>query len=152
MKPIYEVVREVLDDLELSYEELREKNVIRFGLAGQHARWDCFAEAREEIQVYSLLALAPLTIPEEKRPAVAELVCRINYAMQIGGYRHDLGDGEVNYTNTVDLEGTLDPKPVIRQATMAVLSTCDHFFPAFASIVYADLSPLQALEKLQGEG
>ena len=64
--------------------QMGEEQVLQLAFQGTHGRWLCFAQAREEMSQVVFYSVAPVQIPEEKRPSVSEFITRANYGLIIG--------------------------------------------------------------------
>jgi hypothetical protein len=101
---------------------------------------------RREDHVLQLLCLPDIRIPDDKRPAMFEVLALVNEQLWLGHfdvwssgnvllYRHGLMLGD---------EGLLS----IAQAQAAVeaaVDECDRFYPAFQFILWGDKTPAEAL-------
>ncbi|MGE0706971.1 MAG: YbjN domain-containing protein [Planctomycetota bacterium] len=150
MGRIYESMVEWFQEDGWNFQEHPERGYVSMGVDGSHANWRCFAQADEEREIFVFYAVAPVKVPEEQRHDVALFTTRANYGMRIGNFELDLDDGELRYKTSVDVEGTYDITAVIRQCVAAALSTADRYFPGLAGILYAGLSPQEAVAKVEG--
>lgn len=61
--------------------------------------------------------IVPATVPEEARTEAAVAVAAINYGLAVGKFELDLTDGELRFSNGIDVRGTtLDPVVYARMA------------------------------------
>ncbi len=69
--------------------------VLSMEYEGENGRWPCYAQAHADQDRYVFYSVIPVTAPEGRRIAVAELLTRANYGMLIGNFELDLDDGEI---------------------------------------------------------
>jgi len=131
---------------------LADNAVLTAGFSGENANWQCFAQAREEQEQFIFYAVAPMKAPADKRAAMAEYLTRANYGLVLGNFELDLDDGEIRYKTSVDLEGTFESRPLIRQCVYACVLTADRYFPGITAILYGNASPKGAVSLVETGG
>lgn len=115
---------------------------------GVNGTWPCYLHARErdeQLLVYSVMAE---NVPAAQRPAVAEFLTRVNYAMTIGNFEMDFDDGEVRYKTSVDVEGDHLSVAMARQLFRLNVATMDLFLPGIEAVIRGDGSPAEVLASL----
>ncbi|HBP17568.1 MAG TPA: hypothetical protein DEA08_07235 [Planctomycetes bacterium] len=151
MGAIYDAMVEWFTEDKWNFGENPEGSYIEMQVEGSNCtNWRCFARADEEREIFVFYAVSPVRAPEDKRSAIMEFLTRANYGMQIGNFEIDLNDGEIRYKTSVDLEGTKQVKPLIRQCVAACLSIADRYFTGIGGVLYANLSPLDAVTQIEG--
>jgi hypothetical protein len=125
-----------------------DDTVLQLEHAGQQGKWLCYAHAREAQQQLAFYSIYPDLIPSEQRSAVAEVLTRANYGLIIGNFELDLGDGEVRYKTSVDVEGTRLTIPLIRQVVNLNVATMDRYWPAIQDAL-AGVAPAEALRRVE---
>ncbi|HLY32805.1 MAG TPA: YbjN domain-containing protein [Ktedonobacterales bacterium] len=119
-------------------------------VTGKNANFVCYAKAREEQEQFLFYSVYPVKAPTEKRFLAAEYVTRANYGLVIGNLELDMSDGEVRYKTSIDVEGAQLNSALIKQLVYTNLSTADRYYPGFASLIYASISPEQAVMQVEG--
>lgn len=125
----------------------------RFG--GDNTHYDALLRVDTEREVLLLLVPFYLRAPRGEHSAqvrlrLLELLLHINYEILYGNFELDLSDGEVRFRLSIPFSGggvTLD---TFQRCGRAMAFACDHFFPAFQRVLWADLTPEQALATLAG--
>jgi hypothetical protein len=134
-----------------NFTEVEGKDVLRMGFSGDNGQWTCFAQAREQQEQFVFYSICPVKAPEEKRPAVAELLTRANYGLVVGNFELDYSDGEVRYkTSIAAKEGETLTPGLIKHAVYANVLTMDRYLPGIMSVLYSDVSPADAIAKVEG--
>lgn len=85
---------------------------------------------------------------EESLPAVAELVCRINYRLAFGGFDLDFNDGEIRYYYIMSSEELCDD-PMEKSKRLIYLphAMALRYGPAFVKVILGLRSPAEALKE-----
>ncbi|MGI6604734.1 MAG: YbjN domain-containing protein [Firmicutes bacterium] len=150
MSPILDTVIEFFTEDDWKFSRLEGKPVITLPCSGRNGNWHCFAEAREEQEQFIFYSVCPVKVPESKRSAVAEYITRANYGMVIGNFELDFNDGEVRYKTSIDVEGDALSPALVKNMVYINLSTLDRYLPGIMGIIYAGLTPLQAISQVEG--
>jgi len=103
--------------------------VLSMEYEGENGRWPCYAQAHGDQDRYVFYSVIPVTAPEDRRIAVAELLTRANYGMLIGNFELDLDDGEIRYKTSIDMEGVVPTSPEDRSVSTLL----------WKSLVYANV-------------
>ena len=149
MGRVFDSVIVFLQEDEWRYEEIPGEAAIRFGFTGHNARFECFGRVNEDHEIFVFYTVIPLRVPEAQRLPVAELIARINYGLNVGNFEMDINDGEIRYKTSIDVEGgELTPRMV--ETLLSVnISTTDRYFPSFTDVMYAGLTPAEAVGRIE---
>ncbi len=150
MGRIYDAMVQFFREDEWPFTEIQGKPILRTGFSGDNGQWACFAQAREEQEQFIFYSILQLRAPEEKRPAIAEFITRANYGMVIGNFEMDYSDGEIRYKTSIDVEGAELTFPLIRNLVYANVRVMDRYLPGIMQILYADVSPEEAIRSIEG--
>ncbi len=133
------------------FDRVNDVQAIRTGFSGENGKWMCYAHAREEAQQFVFYSVLPANIPLPKRDLVAEFITRANYGMIIGNYELNYDDGEVRYKTSIDIEGAELSFPLVRQVVYQNVENMDRYLPGFMSIIYAGITPADAIARIESE-
>lgn len=131
------------------FEQIEGKTILRMGFAGRSGNWQCYAQAREESEQFIFYSVAPINVPEDKRPAIAEYLTRANYGMIIGNFEMDLSDGEVRYKTSIDVEDDELTSPLVHHLVYANVLMMDKYLPGLMAVIYGGKSPLDAVTEIE---
>lgn len=106
-------------------------------------------EAEQQVVVY---AYSPKEAPQDRLPAMMELVTRANHGMLIGNFELDLSDGEVRFKVGLDLEAAEDPLPLFEPHLSVCIMTLDQYLPAIDAVIEGEASAIDALAAVEGDG
>lgn len=92
----------------------------------------------------------PIKIPEARRVAVSEFLCRANYGLYHGNFEMDFHDGEVRYKTTgmTTEEESFDEEVIGRLLNLGFAMT-DRYAPGILSVMYANDDPAEAVERIE---
>lgn len=149
MGRLYDTVIEFLSTDGWRFEEVSGQTAIRFGFTGRNARFECYGRANEDQETFMFFSILPLRAPEDKRAMIAELITRINYGMNIGNFEMDMNDGEIRYKTSIDVEGGELTQKMTESLITVNLSTTDRYFNAFTDVLYVQLTPAEAVARIE---
>lgn len=149
MSAILETVVDFFERDAWPFTHVEDWTAVRTGFKGDNGEWSCYAQAREEQAQCLFYSICPINVPEEKRPAMAELLTRANYGLFIGNFELDFSDGEVRYKTSVDVEGDSLSTALVRNLVYANVLTMDRYLPAVMSVIYSDTPPAQAIAQVE---
>jgi hypothetical protein len=143
-----------LDGLKWKYHRYPEKPVLYSGFNGDHVQWDYSLYARETGPGHFLLGVnsfIPTKTPADRRPAITELLTRINFDLSVGCFELDLADGEIRFRTSTILPGTDITPGIIEHLLRSNLSIVDERFPQIAAVLFSGASPEDALKPKESE-
>ncbi len=117
-------------------------------LSGPLERWKFFAQVVEEQRLIAFYSVCPLDVPDDRRPEVANLLTRANYALAVGNFELDFDDGEVRFKTVLDVEGQLEPARVKRMVRANGLAM-ETYLPGIAAVI-TGMPALPAIERRAG--
>jgi hypothetical protein len=151
MSAILDVVTAFFKAEEWEFTQIEDEPIVRLLYQGEHGRYVCYAQAREEEQQFVFYTLAPVNVPDEKRLAVAEFITRANYGLVVGNFELDFGDGELRYKTSIDVEDTELTPALVRPLVYANVWTLDRYVPGMMAVIYAEAEPADAIEKVEAD-
>ena len=134
---------------EWNFTQDEERPILHMGFSGDNGEWRCAAALERDESQFAFYSILPAKATVEARPAVAELVTRINYGLFTGGFEMDWGDGEIRMKTSVLLYGEELPDEMIHQVVGRNLTIMDEYFPAFMKVLYLGVTPVDAIRKAE---
>jgi hypothetical protein len=125
-----------------------ERCVLQVKFQGDHGRWDCYAQVREEQEQFVFYSVCPVSVPPEKRAVAAEFMTRANYGLVVGNLEMDYDDGEIRFKTSIDVTGASLTPAVIRQVVYGNVVMMDYYLPGLLSLLYGNESPEEILKRL----
>lgn len=119
---------------------------VNLTLAGKHADYRVTMRITHEGDYFQIYVHYPFRVRDTaQRGTAAELVCRANYGILIGGFEFDMSDGEVRFHVTHHIHGLPLAPEVVERLLYTALSTMDRYFPAFMQHLHAGHTPEDAV-------
>ncbi len=151
MGRLYDTLVMFLEEEDLKFNQMPGQTAALMTFNCDNASYICYVRVREEHEQIVFYAIYPLRAPAERRVAVAEFVARVNYGLTIGNMEIDVNDGEVRYKTSADLSVAPFTLPLLRSLMQACLATADRYYPGFTALLYSDITPEQAVTRIEGE-
>jgi hypothetical protein len=143
------VAIEVLESRGVEWEETTDPEVIRAEVASEAGEWTLFVVCREEHGRCSIYSQALWAAPETSRPAMAELLTRLNYGLALGNLEMDFADGEVRFKTSVDVSGSHLSLAMFDAILDANLAAMDAYFPALEAVRDGRMTPAEAAASVE---
>ncbi len=118
---------------------------VHFTFNGEASVLSCWVVSYEDTERLSVVTIYPLVVPEAKRLAVCEYLMRANFGILIGNFELDFQDGEVRFKTSADVESIALTPIFVRNLLYANLGTADRYFPGLMKVLYANMTPADAL-------
>lgn len=145
-------IKKCLEAQNWMYSELacRQHQIIQLKVHGSNGAVNVVIDVcKTEVM---MVAICPTYAPAAKRPAMAELLTRINYQMLIGNFDMDFDDGEIRYKVCWSFDHTSPtPDQQIEQNLLTCIEMLDYYLPAVMKVCYGNLPPVAALTALQNQ-
>ena len=154
MPTLLETAATYLQNEDWKFETDPERNMLVGNVNGDNGTWRWLLIAIEDdedniVRIYSTL---PVNVPELRRPAIAELITRINEQLGSGNFEMDYADGQVRCKTTLDLmDGTLTQAMLMR-IFIINLSITDQNVHTIMGVAFGGVEPASALEMRESEG
>lgn len=135
------------------------ERAVAMPVEGESGRWICVAQVPPERDLVLFTSILPIFVPPDGRARVAEYLTRANFGMLLGAFELDMDEGELRYRTSVDLTGVdatdLESssllRPMIRQMIYANVVNVDRYFPGVMNVLYAGLTPAEAVSRVEAE-
>lgn len=112
--------------------------------AGQWCSYRLYFLWREDLNALYFSAQFDLDIPLAKRPAIYELLARINEKLWMGHFEIAHDDHAMLFRQTCLLRGLANADPIEELVDLS-LAECDRFYPAFLYVLQQTQSAESAL-------
>ena len=130
-------------------QKLNDRDVYRMGFNGKNGLLTCYAQIRIDAEQLICYAQAPIKVPEDRRPEVAEYLTRANYGMYIGNFEMDFNDGEVRFKSSMDFEDEALSHNLIRNTIYPSVRLMDTYLPGLMKVVYGGVDARTAVEEIE---
>lgn len=146
----FDLLSNYLDDDEWFPRRIEGKYAYSMSYSGKNGDLRCYAIVRVDLEEFLFYAVAPVKVPDEVRPAVAEYLTRANYGLRIGNFELDYSDGEVRYKSSLDFEGQTLSSDLIRNAIYPAVHTMDRYLSGLLRVSFGGATPHEAIEEVEG--
>ena len=128
MNKMYNTIIQALDELELHYDRDDEHCMADLKIMCETTPFHLRMVAMEDQEVLYCFSVFPIYVPEDKRPAMCELINAINYDKVIGLLTMDPKDGKLTSRVTCSLDnGAINTKIVTIALQQAICGLEDNY-------------------------
>jgi len=136
---LYNAIIALFQRADFTFHADGNESVLSLNFSGVNGEWSCMAQARGEQGQFIFLSRCPLKAPMASRQSIAELICRINFGLIVGGFQMDFDDGEILFKTSIDVSGShLEVEDLINLFKPVVfinLMMMDAFLPVVSSVL-----------------
>ena len=127
------------------FEVGEEQQIVRETIKGDNSSYKVAVAWNDEASRINFWVRDIMTIPQPKRATAGTLVNMINWRLDLSDFEFDMEDGELMVNLSFNLrDGTLGHDQIDSHFN-AVVWIADKYYPAFQKVVWADVSPEEAL-------
>ncbi len=132
-----------------TFHRLDEHHAIEMPVAGENGNFRLLAIADEERNILRFLTFIEGKVPQARRHDIMEFLTRANYGLLLGNFEMDLGDGEVRFKCSVDLEGVPLSYPMYQNLLYVSVGVADRYFPGFQRVLQGSSDPAAAVADVE---
>lgn len=148
---LHRFVRQTLDDSGIAYEAtLAETDAIGFPLPAAEGEYAVIFLTNERSRIVTSLVQPELTVPGDRRSAVAEFITRVNWMLPLGCLEFSLDDGTLRSRIAVTVNDTALSAAMVRTMLNSAVSLLDRCLPAIRLVAFEGLDPRDAATRLGG--
>jgi hypothetical protein len=148
MKDVIVAVHSFLRHEEIKFEQTHFDGVLKLGFIGDNGCFLGYVDADEERRAVQVRTIAPVRVERSKMPDVAELLMRVNCRLLLGNLELNMDSGTiVSRTGIVLGESDLHHE-VMEHLLYANWLNMDRFFPAVNAVLFGNISPRKALDRV----
>lgn len=137
MSKIFDTIIQTLDELEMHYQRDDEHCIADMTIHCNCAAFHLRMAAMEEQEILYCFASFPLNIPEDKRPAMCELINAINYDNIVGMLAMDPEDGQLVCRMVSSLDEGAVNTTIVKVALNTSLRVLEDNYPAILKVLAA---------------
>jgi len=138
-----------LDGLKWQYHRAAARPALDSGYNGEGAVWNFNLTASETQPGLFLLGVnsfLPNKAPAALRPAIAEVLTRINAELSLGCFELDYPRGEIRFRTSVVLPGGDITPDIIQHLVQSNLCLMEERLPQIMAVLYGQATPEAALQ------
>jgi hypothetical protein len=145
----FQILTDFLENDDWKPRRMENKHAFSMGYTGENGDYRCYAILRVDLEEFLFYIVAPVRVPSEVRPAVAEYVTRANYGLRIGNFELDYSDGEVRLKSSINFEGESLTSGMLRNTIYPAIHTLDRYLPGLLRVSFGGATPLEAIEEVE---
>jgi len=149
MSEIFEAVINFFKENNWLFFQMEQEPALQMSFQGENGQWMCFVKVREEQEQLIFYSISPVKVPENKRLVMAEFLSRANFGLSIGNFELNFADGQIRYKTSIAAKGNGVNSALIGQLIFANLLTMDEYLPGIMSIIYTELSAVEAIAQIE---
>ena len=151
MSEIFDVMQKYFTDEEWYFMQMNNQPILQMSFQGKNGKWTCYAQVNETQSIFFFYSVCPVNCPPEKRSTVGEFLTRANYGLKVGNFEMDYTDGEIRYKTSLDVENDRLSHALVSNHVNANLLTMDHYISGILMVIYGDISPIDAIDKIESK-
>lgn len=140
-----DLVERLVNDNEWAFERLNDRE-IAVEVPGRWCGHSLYFNWRDDVGAMHFTCAFDFRVPENKRAALYELLCRINEKMWIGHFGLWPEEGLPMFRHALLLREASLSGDQLESLVDQALSECERFYPAFQFLVWGGKSPVEALD------
>jgi hypothetical protein len=122
------------------------QDLIELVFENPRASWKSYASVSNGDRAFLLYSICAVDVPADRRPAVAELITRINFGLVSGNFEMDWEDGEVRFRTGIELTGISPTIELIAALVQPNLTAVNRYLPALLMVIRNEADPVTARE------
>jgi len=143
--PLYDTLLGYFDRDGWKYRRMEDYSALEMGIAGESGNYRLVALVDSERSILRFLTFVEGKVPEPRRREVMEYLTRANYGLLLGNFELDLGDGEVRFKSSLDVEeGELTYRQY-QNLLFVSLATMDRYYPGLQRVVQGSADAAAAI-------
>jgi hypothetical protein len=149
MSEIFEAVINFFKENNWLFFQMEQEPALQMSFQGENGQWMCLVKVREEQEQLIFYSISPVKVAENKRLVMAEFLSRANFGLSIGNFELNFADGQIRYKTSIAAKGNGVNSALIGQLIFANLLTMDEYLPGIMSIIYTELSAVEAIAQIE---
>ena len=136
--PLIDVVENFFNERELPFERIEDQTIFKAVGTGANGDWTVWIEVREDDGLVLVWSSYQDGVPEARRPAMMELITRINPDVAVGAFELDLDRGNLSFRTSIDVTGDRFTDALLERLIGANVGEFDDYLPAIDKIAQQD--------------
>jgi hypothetical protein len=141
-----DIIKEFLKDQDWQFTQVKDKNILLFGIGGKNGNFQCIADLIHEENRLIFFSVCGANTPESKRNDMLQLLNALNYKLFFGNFEMDLENGEIRYRTSVSFKHIELNQNFIEEFIMSNIVTMDKSLPSLVGVMFGEISAEKALE------
>ena len=149
MPSLFETIAGFFERDGWEFRRLPNHQALEAGVAGENGHYRLVVVVDEERGIARFLTFIEGRVPEARRRDVMEYLNRANYGLLIGNFELDLGDGEVRFKVSIDVEGSELVFLQFQNMLFVSVAMVDRYFPGLQRVIQGTADPAAAISEVE---
>jgi hypothetical protein len=136
--PLIDVVENFFNERELPFERVEDQTIFKAQGSGANGDWTVWIDVQEDDGIVLVWSSYQDEVPEPRRPAMTELITRINPDVPVGAFELDLDRGSLSFRTSIDVTGDRLTDALLERLIGANVGAFDDYLPAIDKIAQQD--------------
>ena len=145
----YDKLIQHLDSKQIRFWVHEDERSICTDLRGEVGTYRVYARVDPDDRLFQVFAYMPLTVPVGCRPAIAELLARVNFNLKVGKFEFDYDDGTYRFQVAQILPDDDLADDTIHRVIGTTMAMLDMYVPAVLSVIYGNETPKDAVLQVE---
>jgi hypothetical protein len=128
------------------------QDLIELVFENPHAKWKSYAKSSGGDRVFLFYSVCAVGVPEERRPAVAEFITRVNFGLVTGSFEMDWTDGEIRFKTGLELTGITPTVELVAALVQPNLTAVMRYLPGLLMVINNEADPDSARAECEESG
>ncbi|MEY2420284.1 MAG: hypothetical protein QOI95_351 [Acidimicrobiaceae bacterium] len=150
MTALLDVVMKFFRERDVPIEQLEDTTVFRGVGDGANGSWTLWVEVREDDELCLVWSSYSEAVDEARRPAVMELITRVNPDIEVGAFEMDLDRGNVSFKTSIDVTGDRLSEALFERLIGHNVQSFDDYLPAIEEVARDGVDPKDVVLAFRG--
>ncbi len=132
-----------------NYRRLPGHEALEMGVAGEKGSYRLVVVVDGDRSIVRFLTFLEGKVPETRRREVMEYLTRANYGLLLGNFELDLGDGEVRFKCSSDVEGVGMSYDQYQSTLYVSVAMMDRYYPGLQKVVQGSADAAAAIAEVE---
>lgn len=148
MNPLFDTLVAFYSTIDWPMSQVPGQTILSTTYSGQQQQWVFVASSDEAHQAIVMFSRAPLECPEDRIHEVLRLFNHANFAITMGAWVLDPGDGEIRFRVGIDVHDVPVTPELLRRLTLYTVMTMEHYLPGLQGLLSGELDAEEAWTRI----
>ena len=131
------------------FTSIEDESRIVISISGINGTFQCVADAREDEEQFIFLSICSVTVPDDKKLLMCELLTRLNYGSFLGNFEMDYEDGEVRYKTSICCSSLELTDNILEHIIMINIVMMDTALTGIMKLIYGEITAKEAYNMIE---
>ncbi len=140
------IVKDFLNSQAWQYTQVKDSNILIFGIKGRNAKFQCIADFQEEDKRFFFFSVCGANTPSENRSEMLDLLNFLNFDLFFGNFEMNPENGEVRFRTSISLNHIELNADFLEEIIMSNIITMDNNLPSILGVMFGQINTEKAIE------